>query len=148
MSVRIYLDLSAAHKRDWASERRNVEGSGVGPACCLSIAIREGLTPRPALEMGSDWYVSEGSPSCLPRLKPRWLCGYPGAPVEQSEATCNVYVGGSPLSRKCVAPAAAGGLRANLREANLQAKPIPRGRQKLQGSRGAVTSNLFYYGDF
>ena len=54
-----------------------------------------------ALQFGKDWphdqlwdglwlvQVSEGSPSCLPRLKPRWLCGYPGTPVERSEATCN-----------------------------------------------------------
>ena len=66
MRVRIYLDLHAAHKRDWESEGRNVEGSGVGPACCLSLAIWEGLTPRPALEMGPDWYksVQVAPPSC------------------------------------------------------------------------------------
>lgn len=38
----------------------------MGPACCLSLAIWEGLTPRPALEMGPDWYksVQVAPPSC------------------------------------------------------------------------------------
>ena len=36
-------------------------------------------------------------------------------------------------------PAAAGGQSANVREANLQAKPIPKGQQNLEVSRGAVT---------
>lgn len=42
-----------------------------------------------------------------------------------------------------MAPAAAGGQRANLREANLQARPIPiPGRQNLEVSRGAVTFSI------
>lgn len=47
-----------------------------------------------------------------------------------------------------MAPTAAGRHPANLREANLQAKPTPRGGQDLEGYRGTVLPlpypELFY----
>lgn len=128
MSVGIHLNLSTANKSDWEWGKKCAGQCAASPIRCQPCSLG-GTDPVP---------ISVDGPSFPPRLKPRrFRCLYWG-PSGVKWSYLRWCVWDFPLSRKHVAPAAAGGHPTNLREAIVQAKPRPRGEQDLEDGRGAA----------